>query len=393
MQYKNPKNFSKILKQKQIFTISIPASIFLFVLVSLASFWFISQFNDTSISQLIQSSSVDKTPNPKPILRTHPSPSEQNSSESDQPNPSKKPSTETNSKPNSTIPTISSSPSNPIAENSKPLENPPSNPPAPSSNKHQKSSTSIPPADKPTLPSIIDQARQKRQYIEQSHQVKIFFEPTELQAYQPKRATLQALPESKMLAGLNDLEQVLKLYPKGFFQEFRSQNMPLSFYIAESVSNNIFNGFFDYQFLNDLKLTVLHQNILFSLTTNHEIMHAIDTFLDLKMYGKNPNNPYDAYKALNPSNFSYSHQTNPNFAKYILGRGDPTDTYFSSAYGQINPREDRAEVFKLMMHDRRILGAFSNTPHLTEKARLIAQQIRSHFKTVNDEAHWYRFIR
>lgn len=244
------------------------------------------------------------------------------------------------------------------------------------------------PTPQPPAPQPVDLANSLRQEIEATYHVKVRYGVAETNGYAPRHTATQALQPNQYIGMLNELKNILRRYPNGFFREFRANGMPLTFYLVDSVQNNAFAGFFDRQFVNDLKIVLTRKDYFLSLTANHEITHAIDTFLDIKMY---PREPYSEYTALNPAGFKYlSEDRNANFPQYVWTNDNRQNAYFTTAYAQSTPREDRAELFKFMMRDDDAVGIFKNSPYLRAKAQVLARQINQNFATAGPNAYWNR---
>lgn len=247
------------------------------------------------------------------------------------------------------------------------------------------------PTPQPPAPQPVDLANSLRQEIEATYHVRVRYGAAETNGYTPRHTATQALQPNQYIGMLSELKNILRRYPNGFFREFRANGMPLTFYLVDSVQNNAFAGFFDRQFVNDLKIVLTRKDYFLSLTANHEITHAIDTFLDIKMY---PREPYSEYTALNPAGFKYlSEDRNVNFPQYVWTNDNRQNAYFTTAYAQSTPREDRAELFKFMMRDYDAVGIFNNSPYLRAKAQVLAQQINQNFATAGPNAYWNRFLK
>lgn len=263
---------------------------------------------------------------------------------------------------------------------------------------HQPTTPSKPtpqpnPAPRPPAPQPqpVDSANSLRQEIEATYHVKVRYGAAETNGYAPRHTATQALQPNQYIGMLSELKNILRRYPNGFFREFRANGMPLTFYLVDSVQNNAFAGFFDRQFVNDLKIVLTRKDYFLSLTANHEITHAIDTFLDIKMY---PREPYSEYTALNPAGFKYlSEDRDANFPQYVWKNDNRQNAYFTTAYAQSTPREDRAELFKFMMRDYDAVGIFKNSPYLRAKAQVLARQINQNFATAGPNAYWNRLLK
>lgn len=224
-----------------------------------------------------------------------------------------------------------------------------------------------------------------RKKIENTYGIKIKY-GKEIGSYKPKRLTPTILSDKeKIKKELNLINNELKKYPSGFFREF--SGMPLTIYLVSSVPGNAFSGFTDREFMNDIKIT-LTENYFFEYTLNHELMHYIDAYLEIKMY---PDNPYDEYMALNPQDFNYG---TINKAYNYGNNGVIRGAFFIDDYAQSSVREDRAELFKNMITRLyKPAGMFDNGEVLQKKALIIDKQIRQYFKSVNGSAYWDKIVK
>lgn len=280
--------------------------------------------------------------------------------------------------------------------NTKPNSNTNSNPTnsSTSSNNNSENTNSNTSTTKPSnennKPSVespkeeIDEVDALRKQIQNTYGITIKY-GKELGSYEPKRLKPTILEDKeKIKKELNLINNELKKYPTGFFREF--SGMPLTIYLVSSVPGNVFSGFTDREFMSDIKIT-LTENYFFEYTLNHEIMHYIDAYLEIKMY---PNNPYDEYMALNPVGFNYG-QVNKT---YNYGNnGNIKGAYFISDYAQSAVREDRAELFKNMItRIYKPAGMFDNDEVLQKKALIIDKQIRQYFKSASGTVYWDNII-
>ncbi len=229
-----------------------------------------------------------------------------------------------------------------------------------------------------------DEVDTLRKKIENTYGITIKY-GNELDSYRPKRLTPTILTDKeKIKKELNLINNELKKYPTGFFRDF--SGMPLTIYLVSSVPGNVFSGFTDREFMNDIKIT-LTENYFFEYTLNHELMHYIDAYLEIKMY---PANPYDEYMALNPLDFNYGTvNKNYNYGNNGVIKG----AYFIDDYAQSSVREDRAELFKNMITRLyKPAGMFDDEEVLQKKALIIDKQIRQYFKSANGTTYWDKII-
>lgn len=208
----------------------------------------------------------------------------------------------------------------------------------------------------------------------------------EMGDYKPHNLTPTKLLDSdKIKANLTSVETELKKYPTGFFKDFKG--MPLTIYLVKSVPNNAFAGFTDKQFMNDIKITIVDDYYSFSYTLNHEIMHYIDAYLEIKMY---PADPFLEYKKLNPVGFEYG---NTNETYNYGYNGQIKGMYFLNNYSQTEVREDRAEIFKQMMtRVYKPAGMFDEGEVMQKKALIISEQIKNYFPSAKGTQYWDRII-
>lgn len=289
-----------------------------------------------------------------------------------------KPSKNNSSNKNNTKPSnnSSSNKSNSNSNNNKPSSNTNSN----------KPTTDSKPEEKPIPEPVEDKNDKKRKTIEKAYGIKIFY-GDEIGNYKPKGITPTKLTnESEIEDHLNRLNTELAKYPKGFFNDFNKKGMPLTIYLIKNA-NGSFSGFTDYQFMNDIKLT-LATNYDFEYTLHHEIMHYIDCYLNIVMY---PKTPYDEYETFNPTGFKYGSATSTQIYNMASNQ---RGAYFVSQYGATNVAEDRAEVFKFMMARAYApIGCFEKDEIIRKKAEIISKQIKTYFPSVTGSAHWDRFIK
>lgn len=250
-----------------------------------------------------------------------------------------------------------------------------------------KPETEEKPEEKPVTPPVVEDKNDiKRKSMESTYGIKILY-GDEIGDYHPRGIIPTRLTnESDIETYLTRLNGELAKYPKGFFNDFKKAGMPLTIYLVKGV-NGAFAGFTDYQFMNNIKLTLV-TNYNFEYTIHHELMHYIDCYLDIKMY---PNEPYSEYEALNPSGFVYGSAKE----EYIYNMASrPRGTYFITSYSTTHVKEDRAEVFQYMTARAYApIGCFEPNEVIRKKAEIISKQIKTYFPSVTGSAIWDRFIK
>ncbi|MDD6223799.1 MAG: hypothetical protein PUB18_02235 [bacterium] len=183
---------------------------------------------------------------------------------------------------------------------------------------------------------------------------------------------------------LNKINNVLSLYPTGFFREIINYNMPLTIYLVDAVGNGQYAGLLDSRVLSDMKLTIRKYS-LFERTLHHELFHYIDAYLKQRMA---PNSVEDTWNSLNPVGFVYG----TTISSYTFS-GSP-GAYFINNYSQTNYKEDRATLFADMM-SRTFKNSYMNEGEpILLKMRRIAEELDTYFQTVTstNKEHWERWI-
>lgn len=290
----------------------------------------------------------------------------------------------TTNKPNTNNNNTNNSSNNNNTSTNKPNNTPENKPNEnPDNNENNKPETE----EKPVTPPVVeDKNNTKRKSMESTYGIKILY-GDEIGDYHPRGITPTRLTsESDIETYLTRLNGELAKYPKGFFNDFKKEGMPLTIYLVKGV-NGAFAGFTDYQFMNNIKLTLV-TNYNFEYTIHHELMHYIDCYLDIKMY---PNEPYSEYEALNPNGFVYG-SAKEEYVYNMASR--PRGTYFVTSYSTTHVREDRAEVFQYMTARAYApIGCFEPNEVIRKKAEIISKQIKTYFPSVTGSAIWDRFIK
>ncbi|MDD6808035.1 MAG: hypothetical protein PUD72_06290 [Oscillospiraceae bacterium] len=235
-----------------------------------------------------------------------------------------------------------------------------------------------------TTTAVVDEVDAYRKQLENTYGVKIYY-GNELTGYKPMGVNCTRLTNpDEIKESLKGLELALKAYPSGFFKDFKNFNMPLSFFLVDNAGGS-FAGFTDSEFLTNIKVTLIKGTFL-TQTANHELMHCIDKYIELKMY---PNVPYTEYKTLNPAGFSYVQDggNSSAYTQYCYPNATTTsgELYFVSTYSLTAVREDRAEIFKYMMRSSYIpTGVMNANAVTTKKADIIHKQIKQYFPSASN---------
>ena len=235
-----------------------------------------------------------------------------------------------------------------------------------------------------TTTAVVDEVDAYRKQLENTYSVKIYY-GNELPSYKPMGVNCTRLTNpDEIKESLRGLELAFKAYPSGFFKDFKNFNMPLTFFLVDNAGGS-FAGFTDSEFLTNIKVTLIKGTFL-TQTANHELMHCIDKYIELKMY---PNVPYTEYKTLNPAGFSYVQDggNSSAYTQYCYPNASTTsgELYFVSTYSLTAVREDRAEIFKYMMRSSYIpTGVMNANAITTKKADIIHKQIKQYFPSASN---------
>lgn len=146
---------------------------------------------------------------------------------------------------------------------------------------------------------------------------------------------------------LDQLEQVLETYPKGFFTTLseKSTQIPVKVCLVRSMSGSPESGSLDtangIQFwIEDDAYVVLAAGDLFSQTFYHEMFHVIETCV----YGHS--NAYDDWNKLNPKGFEYDYDYLINLDRAEEDYLQPETRSFIDTYSMSYPKEDRARIME-----------------------------------------------
>lgn len=185
---------------------------------------------------------------------------------------------------------------------------------------------------------------------------------------------------------LTKIETEMKKYPNGFFKEMKDFGMPLTLYIVKDIPNSGISGLTDSQFADNIIISV-KTSLLFETTLNHEIMHYIDVYINMKMY---PDEISTLWNKLNPEGYEYgSFDTSLDFMTT-----QNNNSYFLTNYAQTNWREDRATLFGDMMTRVSKRSCYTADTPLYNKMKLISEQIDTYYTSVNSSTteYWERFL-
>lgn len=218
--------------------------------------------------------------------------------------------------------------------------------------------------------------------IEASYGIKIVFSEKDINSYKPMGKKITAVESSSELDSmLASIKAELSHYPVGMFSEMSKYNFNLTIYAAKSVSGNSFVGLTDTANSADVKLTLINYNKL-KATFNHELMHYIEMYIEIKNM---LNDPFDNWDSLNPSGFVYS-ASNNSYTYSLSG----SSAYFITKYSKSNKYEDKATIFSYMMlHNTSNAACLARCEHINAKAKYISNVIKQSFACILDNASVY----
>ena len=261
-----------------------------------------------------------------------------------------------------------------------------------SSSNNSNNSNNTSSENKPTEPEVVvpvtptpeEKNDAYRKQLQNKYGIKIAY-GNELGNYSATGVMLTKMTDPNTINEyLNKINNVLSLYPDGFFKEFINYNINLTIYLVDAVGNGQYAGLLDSRVTSDVKLTI-RKYLLFERTLHHELFHYIDVYLKQKM---NPNNIESLWNTLNPIGYTYG--TAISSYTYSGSSG----AYFINDYSQTNYKEDRATLFADMM-SRTVKTTYMNEGEpILLKMRRIAEEIDTCFQTVTsyNNEHWERFI-
>lgn len=252
------------------------------------------------------------------------------------------------------------------------------------------------------LPESLQNARQTADRLEAAYDVTILLSNQcaipAAQCGMPITTTdVAELPNEVELieAALAELEEVLKLYPESFFDQFQNEagQRGIMVLLVEEISDE--RGVIGVSYVmgqwypvavditsGEVRHTYCHE---FWHATENRIADLNETALDLV-----------AYAACNPSDFFYSGDTTSEYIKdtrytYFYGNMGE-DVYFVDPYAKTNSKEDRARLMEYVMCTENVARDMLKHPALRRKLNIMCEAIDKVFDTTGwEDAHWLRF--
>ncbi len=244
-------------------------------------------------------------------------------------------------------------------------------------------------------------ARSRADALENAYGVSIYLGP-EVPSCVSDHDCGQCLDAGVVAAGLDALEQVLALYPEGFFDQLLYGDMQgIRIYLAGTLSSDE-EGALDEAggYVADLGgylVMVLdtYQYWNWDYIVNHEVSHMIDRALAYRAaYRTDMLFSEEAWADLNPDGFSYLE----SYEDYEESAGYQTwPEWFIDAYGTTYATEDRAEVFGEAVSDYLYDGFYEydlTRSAINAKLSYYSACIRDGFETTGwpDELPWEKYV-
>lgn len=182
---------------------------------------------------------------------------------------------------------------------------------------------------------------------------------------------------------LRFLEELLKLYPEGLFEEIKKGGLPLTVLLVDRFSEEMITGITDST--SNYAVIIIAAMYPFQDSFTHESYHYIERYLL-----KNGAN-FNSWNTLNPESFHYNYNVSNNALSY--DRTFQEDAFFVNNYAQTAPEEDRASTFEYMMADHKASCLNKGNP-IWYKASYMARNIDAVLKTVKPDVqeYWERFL-
>lgn len=189
--------------------------------------------------------------------------------------------------------------------------------------------------------------------------------------------------ETKILKALKILENTLKLYPKGFFEQFytKAHDGGVYFYLIGEIDSDVGIAAFTFESAYRQKIGIDIQ-YMSRETICHEMWHAMENVMVAK-----DGQIFDDWDQLNPKGFEYR-MTYDDYAEYdgsyrytFYGETDINNVYFVDDYARTFDREDRARLVESMLgEDKNFAEMLRDSPHIVKKIQKINEAIEKTFE-------------
>ena len=204
---------------------------------------------------------------------------------------------------------------------------------------------------------------------------------------------------SEMDAALYIVDEVLSLYPEGFFEQIKYGNIrtiglylcngftkKASYGIDNAIALAGTDGYERFLVLDISYPSDLRRNII------HEISHWIDNRINQQDDLYTEESFENLWSELNPSDFYYMNDYNKAspFYRYTYGSAK-AKAYFVDSYSMSKATEDRARLFEyLMRYDKEYGSKYMESEAMRKKLHMYFENIRKCFDTTGwpDETIW-----
>lgn len=169
----------------------------------------------------------------------------------------------------------------------------------------------------------------------------------------------------------------------------KDNDMALTILLIDKVSDNSFAGLTDRNLLYNIKILITTNDFI-QRTIHHEIMHYIESYIEIKNY------PDDAFKEqsnYNGDGFTYGVFDNSKVYNQINNK---YNTNFVNSYAQTNRDEDIASTFEdIMSRAYKPVGCYDVGSPIYNKVVLINKVLEDTYECVKTGGNyqWNRFIR
>ena len=195
---------------------------------------------------------------------------------------------------------------------------------------------------------------------------------------------------------LKRLDEVLKMYPAGFFAQFKNEGgeRGLLVLLVEDISADINVIGVSYTMGQWYPVAVDITSGQVRSTYYHEFWHATENRI-----GDLDESALDlaAWEDLNPAGFRYTGEAKEGYwldTQYTYFYGNPDEeVYFVDPYGKTKGQEDRARLMEYMMCTDWDAEQMMKHPVLKAKMQILCDAIRQAFDTEGwEEVRWERFM-
>lgn len=195
---------------------------------------------------------------------------------------------------------------------------------------------------------------------------------------------------------LNDLEAALRLYPEGFFKQFRNEAGEYGILVLLVAGFDAPNNAIGVAYsIGEWYCVAIDVYRTYSIGTYcHEFWHAAESRIHSIDYSLLDE---ETWKDCNPEGFTYSYEDGLGYLDdwewTFLNGGCGTESYFVDAYSRVNEKEDRARLMEYVMAEEDIADELMTAPALRKKLQLMCDALRQTFDTSGwENVCWERYF-